>query len=567
MRIWLAIYITIFICIPDLHAAGYRKYIVRMKRCIQTDFQQVRAKHMLCDNEELIAIKEMLRKNPRGMSITDISRELNLNRNSVSKYVNMLLVAGQVEMKTHAAAKVYYLSQRVPLTAMLDFSTDSIIILDANLTVVRVNDNFLALTRTTRESLIGSSIQGLSLPVFSDESIVASLQDALRGTSSVKEIAWHSADRNLYLRGKLIPTVFEDGAVALTIMLENITGQIRAQQALEKSESLYRAIVEDQTELVCRFFADGTVTFMNAECLRFFSTDRESMTGSNIRSFVGEGEWEKSAGEVRKLSCTTPTTTFDNCILTPDGKNRWLQWAARAICNMDGRVLEYQIVGRDVTALRESTAQIERSLKEKETLLAEINYRIRSNLHFITSLIDLQAETRQDPASQELLREEKQQIMALARIYEILTQSDDINRIPLPAYLKKLSEDLYSIYRVDSEAVKILFRADDIWTDISTAIPVGLIFNELVSNAFKYAFPGGGSGNVSVTVQGDAEKITLTIADNGIGLPEAFDIESPHTIGMELVVALVHQINGRIVLERKHGTQFSIQFPYPQKKT
>jgi len=518
---------------------------------------------MLCENEELITIKEMLRKNPRGMSITDISRELNLNRNSVSKYVNMLLVAGEVEMKTYAAAKVYYLSQRVPLSAMLDFSTDAIVILDANLTVVRANDNFLALAGTSRETLMGNSIQGSSIPFFSDAKIVASLNDALKGISTVTEITWQNENQDLFLRGKLIPTVFEDGTVALTIILENITGQIRSQQALEKSEALYRAIVEDQTELVCRILYDGTITFVNQECLRFFRMGREGLIGKNIHSFIVEEDQERSSREVWNLSCDNPTTTFDNRLVTPDQEIRWMQWVVRSICNQKNEILEYQFVGRDVTAIRESTAQIERSLKEKETLLTEVTYRIRSNLHFITSLIDLQADSRNDPASTEQFREQKQQIMALARIYEILTQSDDINHIPLLVYLKKLNEDLYHSYQIDSTRVKTSFRADDIWVDINTAIPVGLLFNELVSNAFKYAFPSGRPGHVDVEIRASVGGITLTIADDGVGIPETVDIGSPQTIGMELVATLVHQIDGRITTERRTGTRFIIIFPYP----
>jgi len=538
-------------------------YINEAKSSMETQINCSRAGPMLCDNEELITIKEMLRKNPRGMSITDISRELNLNRNSVAKYVNMLLVAGVVEMKTYAAAKVYYLSQRVPLRAMLDFSTDAIVILDTNLTVVQANDNFLVLAGTTRESLIGTSVRGSSLPVFSDENIIADIQDSLKGISTGKEIAWQNEDRDIFLRGKLIPTVFEDGTVALTVILENITGKIQAQQALENSEALYRAIVEDQTELVCRFRADGTITFANMACLRFFKIDTKSAIGSHISSFLTESEWEVSEREIHGLSCSNPTTTFDNRIIAPSGETRWMQWVARAICNPQGKIFEYQLVGRDVTALRESTAQIQRSLKEKETLIKEINYRIRSNLHFISSLIDLQAHPDLDPACRELLREEKQQIMALARIYEILTQSDDINHIPLPTYLQKLSGDLYNSYQLDPDQVKTEFRADEIWVDIDTAIPIGLLFNLLVARAFKQAFPENRSGQVDVDIHGDTRQILLIIADNGVALPETFDIDTPDSVEMELVVTLVHQLNGRINLIRRDGTRFEIVFPYP----
>jgi len=139
---------------------------------------------MIGETEEIRSIREILKKNPRGMSITDISRELNLNRNSVAKYVNMLLVAGQAEMKTHAAAKVYFLSQRVPLSATLDFSTDSIVIVNSELSIVQANDNFLALANSGQEDLFGRSLKELALPVFSDETILSNLKEAINGVAA-----------------------------------------------------------------------------------------------------------------------------------------------------------------------------------------------------------------------------------------------------------------------------------------------------------------------------------------------------------------------------------------------
>lgn len=518
---------------------------------------------MLCENEELIGIKEMLRKNPRGMSITDLSRELNLNRNSVAKYVNMLVVAGQVEMKTYAAAKVYFLSQRVPLTSMLDFSTDSCIILDTTLTVVRVNDNFLSLTGTTRENIIGKSLRETAIPIFSDPSVLEKIEDVLHGSPMVTGIVWQNPEAPLYLRGKVIPTAFEDGSAALMVFLENMTGQIRAQQALEKSEALYRAIVEDQTELVCRFQADGTLIFMNKAALQFFGLDWTGISTKSLRTCLPDLEWSRVMAAIRDLTVSEPTVIFDSCIGSESGSTRWVQWVVRLLGCQEGLVCEYQLVGRDVTELRNSTARIEQALREKETLLAENNYRIRSNLQFILSLIDLESEVRQEQARKGMLREERQQILALARIYEILTQSDDVNSIPLSRYLSTLGKDLYATYEIDPKRVRMQFRADDVPVDINTAIPIGLIFNELVSNAFKYAFPNGRSGQVTIGIRNPDSVIEITVADDGAGLPEDITTDLPRTVGMGLIGILVHQLNGRLAIDRTNGTRFTITIPYP----
>ncbi|MDD1703257.1 MAG: PAS domain S-box protein [Methanoregula sp.] len=521
---------------------------------------------MIGETEEIRSIREILKKNPRGMSITDISRELNLNRNSVAKYVNMLLVAGQAEMKTHAAAKVYFLSQRVPLSATLDFSTDSIVIVNSELSIVQANDNFLALANSGQEDLFGRSLKELALPVFSDETILSNLKEAINGVAAKKSFTWKNPEETLFLQVKLVPTVFEDGSAALTIILENITGQVQAQRAILKSEAMYRAIVEDQTELVCRFGTSRAITFVNDACARFTRSDKMNVIGKDILGFIKEEDRDRFISGITALNREKPTVTLENRIVAPDTTVRWMQWVARGTYDSEGKILEYQVVGRDITELRESTEEIRQLLRKKETLIAEINYRTRSNLHFITSLIDIQAGSRCDPESLELLREEKNQIMALARIYEELSHSEDLKRIPVLNYLKKLGDDLYSAYRINSDRIRLLFAADDIRLDINTAIPVGLIFNELVSNSLKYAFPENRTGTVTIEMRRDNDTITFTVADDGTGIPESCDITSPSSVGLEIVSTLTRQIHGKISLARENGTRFSIVFPLPEIK-
>lgn len=518
---------------------------------------------MIGETEEIRSIREILKNNPRGMSITDISRELNLNRNSVAKYVNMLLVAGQAEMKTHAAAKVYFLSQRVPLSAMLDFSTDSIVIINSELNIVQANDNFLTLANSRPDDIFGRSLKELGFPVFSDETILSNLKDAIRGVAGKRNFTWKNPEETLFLQVKLVPTVFEDGNAALTIILENITGQVLAQRALLKSEAMYRAIVEDQTELVCRFGTSHKITFVNDACARFARSDKTDIVGKDILDFIKDDDHDQFIADISALTPEKPTVILDNRMVAPEGMVRWVQWVARGTYDPDGKILEYQIVGRDITDMRNSTEEIKQLLRKKETLLAEINYRTRSNLHFISSLIDIQAGLRSDPACREVLREEKNQVLALARIYEEVSHAEDLNRIPVLNYLRRLGDDLYSAYRISSDRVRISFVAEDIGLDINTAIPVGLIFNELVSNALKYAFPENRTGTVTIEMRQDNNTITFAVADDGIGMPKSCDINTPSSVGMEIVSALTRQIHGTITITHENGTQFSIAFPHP----
>ena len=182
---------------------------------------------------ELSRVKELLKNEPRGLSITDISRILNMNRNSVSKYLNMLLVSGHVDMRSVGVAKVYFLSQRVPISAMLDFSSDCIIVLDADLRIVQLNDNYLDFSGYTREELINTSILDRDLPVLTDAIDPHIFEEVLRGQDLSRELWWEADGEEFSFLIKMIPTVFDDGQPGATVILENITDLKRTEQDLK----------------------------------------------------------------------------------------------------------------------------------------------------------------------------------------------------------------------------------------------------------------------------------------------------------------------------------------------
>lgn len=206
--------------------------------------------------------------------------------------------------------------------------------------------------------------------------------------------------------------------------------------------------------------------------------------------------------------------------------------------------------------------QIEISLKEKEVLLKEIHHRVKNNLQIICSLLNLQAESLQDERVVEIFRESQSRIQSMALIHETLYHSEDLASVNFCDYLHELVTNLWYSYQVNLDSVTLTMNIEPIELDIDTAIPCGLIVNELVSNALKYAFSPGYSGELRVELYavGDRE-YTLIVSDTGIGLPKNIDFRNTKSLGLQLVNALTDQLDGAVELNGHKGAEFKIIFP------
>ncbi|WP_421909583.1 sensor histidine kinase [Methanolacinia petrolearia] len=172
---------------------------------------------------ELSRVLELLKDEPRGLSITDLSRALKLNRNSVSKYLNMLLISGHVELRSIGVAKVYFLSKRVPISAMLDYSSDAIVVLNRNMEIVVANESFLSLTGIEFRDIIKMKIAGSGIPVVTDPGVYKEIVNSFKSDSSSSEMEWGDGSGEYFYRIKFIPTVFDEGSPGLTVIIEDIS--------------------------------------------------------------------------------------------------------------------------------------------------------------------------------------------------------------------------------------------------------------------------------------------------------------------------------------------------------
>jgi len=243
------------------------------------------------------------------------------------------------------------------------------------------------------------------------------------------------------------------------------------------------------------------------------------------------------------------------------GEILWVETKSSVIYK-DGKPAAVQGIGRDVTERKKAEHQLERSLHEKEVLLQEIHHRVKNNMQVIISLLRLQAQYVKDRRDFELFRMSQERIYSMALIHEKLYKSKDFTRVNFSQYFESFIIHIFHTYNVDSDKIKYNLDIKEIKADINTAIPLGLIFNELVSNVFKHAFPNDRKGEVLIKLGRDkkGKKSILTIRDNGVGMPGELDLKNPKTLGLQLVKDLVNQINGDIRIKKKPGTEIEIIF-------
>jgi len=223
-------------------------------------------------------------------------------------------------------------------------------------------------------------------------------------------------------------------------------------------------------------------------------------------------------------------------------------------------------------AVKEREKEIKSSLQEKDVLLREVHHRVKNNMQVISSLIRLQAGHSQDRIQKELLEESQHRIRSMFLVHEKLYQSPDLAKIDFRDYVHSLVNGLYRSYGADPEKISLKVDVADIRLGLDNAIPCGLIVNELVSNAFKYAFPqyanlfekGGHDqcGEIKVILRSVSEgKIELIVSDNGIGLPEGLDFKNTESLGLQLVTTLAEdELAGEIEVNRAEGLEYIIRF-------
>lgn len=316
-------------------------------------------KQMSSFPEELPKILDILKANPKGMSVSDIAQELGANRNTVSRYLDMLLISGEVEMKTYGKAKVFYLSQRVPISALLNFSSDMVIVLDQDLRVVQANTPLCEFVGAGRDEILNSTLRDSPLVMFDHPVIIEKIRDAMAGREIVENLRFLRVDEELFFRFKIISTVFNDGSPGVTLILEDITEQQAAEEALRKSESTYRTLVEEINDVIWNIDEEDRFTFVSPRVKEVLGYSPDEMLGQPIHAFMDASEKEQGQQLFVPGEPEAGESAYTEYAMRhKEGRLVPMETSWRPILDEIGDSAGFRLVSRDITERKEAMVRV-----------------------------------------------------------------------------------------------------------------------------------------------------------------------------------------------------------------
>ena len=347
----------------------------------------------------------------------------------------------------------------------------------------------------------------------------------------------------------------------------DITGRKNVEAALREAESRFRGLATLAPVGIFQADTRGDCQFVNDHWRHLAGQPGpEAFAESWLGAVHPEDRAAVHAG-LRTASGSGAEFASDFRLQTPGGKIAWVSGRVVALRDAVGAVTGYLGSVTDVTERHHQEQRIRAALAEKDTLLKEVHHRVKNNLAIVSGLLNLQADRTPDPAVVGTLRESHNRVHAMAAIHELLYQAGDVSRINASDYVGGLVNNLFSSYGVSRASVRFHLRVVPLGLDLDTAVPLGLIVTELVTNALKHAFPAGRPGNLTLQLGTGADGlIVLSVADDGVGLPPDFDPARARSLGLRLVNRLARQLGGVVAAERTQGTIFHVSFPAPRKE-
>ena len=334
---------------------------------------------MVLRKEITTRIKDLLKKNPQGLSITEIVGATSINRNTAGRYLENLLVSGQVEMRRFGMAKIYMLSQRVPLSAVLSISSELVLQLDSNLRIIFTNEPFLDLIGTDEKEILGKNIEYTPIVTVFDDIFpwfITKVREGLNGKEASGDISLPLKDLVFFFR--IAPTVFEDGRKGVSVILEDITEQRRADDALRESEDRYRKLVEISPDAVF-LHREGRILYANPAAFRLLGASHsDEIIGKNILDFVPPAFQDPVRNNIQKDLEGQTSPRIELPMFRIDGTTIMVE--GRGIATVSDGKPAVQVAIRDITEQK----QAEEALKIKERQLFSIYSNVPDALFYLS---------------------------------------------------------------------------------------------------------------------------------------------------------------------------------------
>jgi PAS domain S-box-containing protein len=346
--------------------------------------------------------------------------------------------------------------------------------------------------------------------------------------------------------------------------------QRSVRRAVERSEARFRLLVEAiQDYAVFMLDARGVIATWNAGAQRIKGYAADEILGRPLDVFFPPEDVERGhPRDVLERARRDGRYEEEGWRVRKDGSRFWASIVLTAMRDARGEIEGFAKVTRDITdrrrqedELQARQARLSQHVKERDVLLQEIHHRVKNNLQVISSLISMQMRQLAPGASREALEECQSRVLAIALIHEQLYQSDDYAEVQFSEYARSLAASVFHTLGIARNDIKLELAIEPIPLSIKRAIPCGLMINELITNALKHAFPGDRGGTICVTLGRAHDKLQLEVRDDGVGLPESWDLRSSESLGLRLVRTLTRQLAGELAVQCQRGTCFQITFP------
>jgi PAS domain S-box-containing protein len=361
-------------------------------------------------------------------------------------------------------------------------------------------------------------------------------------------------------------------AVSVVKVNNDITVLKQTDEALRASEATARSLFENASQGILTADIHGHIVDSNAMAERLFGYTRSELISMSVDMLLPESLCYRHATHRARFALhprARPMGQGMDLIARRKDGSEFPVEISLGYLEQKGGGLTIAFIS-DITARIQASqeregliARLEGALSEKTVLLKEVHHRVKNNMAVIAGLLGMQAETLDDERAAVALAESQRRVLSMALIHEYLYANENLDRVNFGTYVEQLSSELSASYAIAADLVTVSIEAQEVDLSVHSAIPCGLILNELLSNAIKYGFPDGRSGEITVRFSrvGPGEFL-LSCADNGMGIPESFDWKNPKSLGLRIVRILAKQIDGDLQLHRDQpGTRFELRFP------
>ena len=444
----------------------------------------------------------------------------------------------------------------------VEASPSGMVMMDRGGKIVMVNSMTEKLFGYSRQELIGSPLEIL-VPERFRQQHPESRQTYTGGSKS--HPMGHGRDLyGLHKSGKEFPVevglnpIETEYGIFLLAAIVDITDRKHA-------EEMIHLAVEASPNGMIMTNHEGIIVMVNTTTETLFGYSREELIGQSIEILIPASH-RAHHPELRKNYLKHPSTRAmghgrDLYGLHKSGKEFPVEVGLNPTQTPQGFMVLASVI--DITERKHQEEQLKAALKEKDLLLAEIHHRVKNNLQIIDSLLGMQSDMVLNNEAISVLKESRNRVKSMAIIHQVLYESSDFTQyVDLSSVIQNLISNLSASYAVNSSRIQINIDTAQVLLPIDTSIPLGLILNELCTNAIKYAFIENRSGNINIRLRYlGANKLQVLVTDDGVGIPEEFDIEHASSLGLQLVQLLSEQISAELTIQRRNPTSFSLIIP------